>query len=67
MHFNLPMQISNAPVLHVFEQNGSWHWGITVPRARGTGFKLVAYSEESFIAEDAARISGNKSLADFGG
>jgi hypothetical protein len=67
MHINRPMQISNVPVLHVFEQNGRWHWGITVPRARGTGFKLVAYSEEAFLAEDAARMNGNQSLASFSG
>ncbi|MEN8506545.1 hypothetical protein ABFP44_33510 [Paraburkholderia terricola] len=33
-----------APVLHVFEQAGGWHWGITIPRARGRGFKLIAFS-----------------------
>ncbi|MFM0397532.1 hypothetical protein [Paraburkholderia phytofirmans] len=56
-----------VPVLHVFEQAGGWHWGITVPRARGSGFKLIAFSETTFAIEDAARTDGSqalKSLAD---
>lgn len=51
------------PVLHVFEQAGGWHWGITVPRAAGSGFKLIAFSERTFPAEGAARIDGTQALA----
>jgi hypothetical protein len=51
-----------APVLHVFEQGGGWHWGITVPRARGSGFKLIAFSERTFPVEDAAREDGRQAL-----
>ena len=51
-----------VPVLHVFEQAGGWHWGITVPRAKGSGFKLIAYSETTFAVEDAARRDGNEAL-----
>ena len=58
-----------APALHVFEQAGGWHWGITVPRAMGSGFKLIAFSERTFPVEDAARTDGRQalvSLADSG-
>ncbi|WP_243672386.1 hypothetical protein [Paraburkholderia kirstenboschensis] len=51
-----------APVLHVFEQAGGWHWGITVPRARGSGFKLIAFSESTFPVADAARTDGEQAL-----
>ncbi|WP_027797438.1 hypothetical protein [Paraburkholderia acidipaludis] len=50
------------PVLHVFEQDGGWHWGITVPRALGSGFKVIAYSDRSFSKEDAARDDGSQVL-----
>ncbi|RKE37625.1 hypothetical protein B0G76_3890 [Paraburkholderia sp. BL23I1N1] len=53
---------STAPVLHVFEQAGGWHWGIAVPRARGSGFKLVAFSESTFPVEDPARMDGGQAL-----
>ena len=52
-----------TPVLHVFEQAGGWHWGITVPRAMGSGFKLIAFSERTFPVEDAARTDGDQALA----
>jgi len=51
-----------APVLHVFEQDGGWHWGITIPRARGSGFKLIAFSERTFPVENAARTEGRQAL-----
>jgi hypothetical protein len=51
-----------GPELHVFEQAGGWHWGITVPRTLGSGFKVIAYSEQSFAAEDMARVDGNHAL-----
>lgn len=51
-----------GPELHVFEQAGSWHWGITVPRTLGSGFKVIAYSEQSFAAEDTARVDGKHAL-----
>ncbi len=53
---------STAPALHVFEQAGGWHWGITVPRARGSEFKLIAFSESTFPVEDAARTDGEQAL-----
>ncbi|HEY3598679.1 MAG TPA: hypothetical protein VGL08_14355 [Paraburkholderia sp.] len=46
--------------LHVFEQNGSWHWGLTVERLRGTGQKVVAFSEEEFGSEAQARADGER-------
>jgi hypothetical protein len=51
-----------VPVLHVFEQAGGWHWGITIPRAKGSGFKLIAFSETTFALEDAARADGSHAL-----
>ncbi|CAB3793198.1 hypothetical protein LMG28614_03670 [Paraburkholderia ultramafica] len=51
-----------APVLHVFEQAGGWHWGITVPRVMGSGFKVIAFSERAFPVEDAARTDGRQAL-----
>lgn len=54
-----------SPSLHVFEQEGGWHWGITVPRSAGSGFKVVAYSEKTFINEAEAQREGNRALADF--
>ena len=51
-----------TPELHVFEQAGGWHWGITVPRAKGSGFKLIAFSERTFTVEDAARTDGSQAL-----
>jgi hypothetical protein len=63
------MMISQAsktptgPQLHVFEQAGGWHWGITVQRTLGSGFKVIAYSEQSFPDEDVARIDGSHTLA----
>ena len=50
------------PQLHVFEQAGGWHWGITVPRSLGSGFKVIAYSEQTFPAEDTARTGGSHAL-----
>ncbi|HEX7913544.1 MAG TPA: hypothetical protein VF534_36440 [Paraburkholderia sp.] len=55
------------PVLHVFEQAGGWHWGITVPRAAGSGFRLIAFSKQTFPVEDAARIDGTQALASLTG
>ncbi|NKJ49633.1 hypothetical protein CIC12_23450 [Burkholderia sp. SG-MS1] len=52
-----------VPELHVFEQEGGWHWGITVPRVAGSGFKLVAFSKSSFSLEAAARADGSHALA----
>jgi hypothetical protein len=49
--------------LHVFQQAGGWHWGITVPRMAGSGFKLIAFSERTFSGEAAARTDGSYALA----
>ncbi|MCC8401099.1 hypothetical protein LJ655_04185 [Paraburkholderia sp. MMS20-SJTN17] len=54
-----------SPSLHVFEQEGGWHWGITVPRPAGSGFKVIAYSEKTFINEAEAQREGNRALAHF--
>ncbi|SKC88581.1 hypothetical protein [Paraburkholderia hospita] len=54
-----------VPELHVFEQAGGWHWGITVPRVRGCGFKLIAFSDRTFPVENAARSDGHQALAAF--
>jgi hypothetical protein len=49
---------SSDPTLHVFEQEGEWHWGITIERSTGTGIKVVAFSEEGFGSEAEAREDG---------
>ncbi|WP_080599393.1 hypothetical protein [Burkholderia cepacia] len=51
------------PALHVFEQDGGWHWGITIPRSMGSGFKLIAFSEHAFSTEDTAQRDGNRALS----
>jgi hypothetical protein len=51
-----------SPILHVFEQEGGWHWGITIPRFAGTGFKVIAYSEITFTGESEARRDGSRVL-----
>jgi hypothetical protein len=53
------MDVSKAsdPTLHVFQQDGEWHWGITVERPTG-GMKVVAYSDEGFDSEEEAREEG---------
>jgi hypothetical protein len=48
--------------LHVFEQEGGWHWGITIPRAAGGGFKVIAYSDTTFSGESEARRDGDRVL-----
>lgn len=58
-----PAPSQTLPALHVFEQDGGWHWGITVPRSIGSGFKLIAFSEHVFSAEDTAQRDGNRALA----
>ncbi len=58
-----PSPSQSPPVLHVFEQDGGWHWGITIPRRTGSGFKLIAFSEHSFSAEDTAQRDGDRALA----
>ncbi len=51
------------PVLHVFEQDGGWHWGITIPRSKGYGFKVISFSQETFPTEGEARSHGTIALA----
>ncbi|VWB14452.1 hypothetical protein BLA6993_00519 [Burkholderia lata] len=51
------------PALHVFQQDGGWHWGITVPRSAGSGFKLIAFSHHIFSNEDTAQRDGDRALA----
>lgn len=46
--------------LHVFEQDGGWHWGLTIERLRGTGKKVVAFSEEVFCSEAEASADGKR-------
>jgi hypothetical protein len=52
-----------TPELHVFELAEGWHWGITIPRARGCGFKLIAFSQRTFPAQEAARVDGSQAIA----
>ncbi|WP_321880192.1 hypothetical protein [Paraburkholderia bannensis] len=62
------MSASQSPILHtslklhVFEQEGGWHWGITIPRAAGGGFKVIAYSDTTFPGETEARRDGGRVL-----
>ena len=62
-HASPASNASTVPELHVFQQAGGWHWGITIPRAAGGGFKLIAFSEQVFAVEDAARADGSQALA----
>jgi hypothetical protein len=54
----MEMTTSSNPTLHVFHQEGGWHWGITVQRTAGGGMKVVAYSDEGFDSEEEAREDG---------
>jgi hypothetical protein len=65
MRLSLSHDLRLSPSLHVFEQEGGWHWGITVPRAAGSGFKVVAYSEKPLMDEAEAHLEGNRALARF--
>ncbi|PVX81395.1 hypothetical protein C7402_111297 [Paraburkholderia unamae] len=51
-----------SPILHVFEQEGGWHWGITLPRSGRGGFRIVAYSDRTFANETEARDDGSAVL-----
>ncbi|SEK12308.1 hypothetical protein SAMN05192539_105714 [Paraburkholderia diazotrophica] len=54
---------SGRSTLHVFEQEGGWHWGITIPRDQGSGgFKLVAFSTQVYVSESDARENGEDAL-----
>jgi hypothetical protein len=55
----------NGAILHVFPQDGVWNWGITVPRANGGGFRVVAYNTKSFYQEHDAIADGGKALKEF--
>lgn len=46
--------------LHVFEQDGGWHWALTIERLHGTGKKVVAFSDEVFRSEAEARADGKR-------
>jgi hypothetical protein len=46
--------------LHVFEQDGGWHWGLTVERLHGMGRKVVAFSDAVFSSEAEARADGER-------
>ncbi|WP_269504929.1 hypothetical protein [Burkholderia sp. IMCC1007] len=58
-----PAPTQSRPALHVFEQDGGWHWGITVPRCTGSGFKLIAFSQHLFSDKDTAQRDGERALA----
>ncbi|OLL33103.1 hypothetical protein BTH42_03955 [Burkholderia sp. SRS-W-2-2016] len=58
-------ELNRSASLHVFEQEGGWHWGITVPRSLGSGFRVVAYSDKTFIDEAEAHREGNQALERF--
>ena len=57
-----PPELQTPARLHVFEQEGGWHWGITVPRQAGCGFKVIAYSEVTYPAESEAQRDGCRAL-----
>jgi hypothetical protein len=46
--------------LHVFEQDGGWHWGLTIERLHGVGEKVIAFSETVFHSEAEARTDGKR-------
>jgi hypothetical protein len=58
----MELTTSSKPALHVFHQEGGWHWGITVERAAGGGMKVVAYSDDGFESEEEAREDGEQVL-----
>lgn len=55
--------VRTLPVLHVLEQEGGWHCGITVPRLLGTGFQMIGFSEYIYAKEGAVRMDGRRALA----
>ncbi|SMG45809.1 hypothetical protein [Paraburkholderia susongensis] len=57
--------LSSSPTLHVFEQEGGWHWGITIPRPMGSGVKVIDYSERTFVDEAEAQRDGKRALERF--
>lgn len=48
--------------LHIFMQDGGWHWGITVPRENGCGFRVIAFNERSFARQIDAESDGSRAL-----
>lgn len=56
------MMDRKAATLHVFEQDGAWHWGITIPRGPGFGFQVIAYNTKIFTCESDAMSDGNLAL-----
>lgn len=57
--------LHSPPALHVFEQEGGWHWGITIARQAGSGFRLVAYSETTFTEQHEAQSDGTRALREY--
>ncbi|WP_144162129.1 hypothetical protein [Paraburkholderia sp. BCC1885] len=51
--------------LHVFEQDGGWHWALTTEREHGTGKKVVAYSEDMYASQALARAHGEQAAKDW--
>jgi hypothetical protein len=58
-NMNAPYELGSL-TLHVFEQDGGWNWGLTIERLRGTGEKVVAYSDAPFESEAQAREDGTR-------
>ena len=56
-NMNAPDELGGL-TLHVFEQDGGWNWGLTIERLRGTGQRVVAYSDAPFESEAQAREDG---------
>jgi hypothetical protein len=56
-NMNAPYELGGL-TLHVFEQDGGWNWGLTIERLRGTGEKVVAYSDAPIELEAQARMDG---------
>ncbi len=51
--------------LHVFEQDGGWHWALTTERQHGTGTKVVAYSRDIYASQALARVNGERAEKDW--
>lgn len=53
-------------MLHVFEQDGGWHWALTVERTPGSGKRVIAFNRPMFRSEAQARTDGMRALAQTG-
>lgn len=56
-------RVAHCVTLHVFEQDGGWHWALTVERTLGAGKRVIAFSGPTFDSEAQARNDGKRALA----